>query len=150
MGIVASGFGLGGLIIPVVTLLVDKLEWRNAMVAVGVGMLVIVLPLSFVMRHKPEQYGLHPDGETFVMGMNDTDTPAIRQFFAVAKPAVNLEVLLRDACHHLHHAMSLFFRHVLHHLFHSGAHFRTHLDGNAFSLDIGRFGGMCQHFNRLS
>lgn len=67
MGIVASGFGLGGLMIPVVTVLVDKLEWRTAMVVVGFGMLVIVLPLSFVMRHKPEQYGYQLDGETIVM-----------------------------------------------------------------------------------
>ncbi len=62
-GIVASGFGLGGLIVPVVTGLIDVLQWRMTMVAVGFGMLVIVLPLSFVVRHKPEQYGYQPDGE---------------------------------------------------------------------------------------
>ena len=63
MGIVASGFGLGGLLIPVVTILIDTFEWRTAMVIVGFGMLVIVLPLSFVVRHKPEPYGYQPDGE---------------------------------------------------------------------------------------
>lgn len=67
MGIVTSGFGLGGLLVPIVTLLVDKLEWRTAMLVVGLGTLVFVLPLSFVMRHKPEQYGYQPDGEAFVM-----------------------------------------------------------------------------------
>ena len=63
MGIVASGFGLGGLLIPVVTILTDSFEWRTAMVIVGIGMLVIVLPLSFIVRHKPEPYGYQPDGE---------------------------------------------------------------------------------------
>jgi len=63
IGIVACGFGLGGLLVPVVTGLIDWLEWRNAMVVAGLGMLVIVLPLSLVVRHKPEQYGYHPDGE---------------------------------------------------------------------------------------
>jgi len=63
MGIVASGFGLGGLLVPVVTKLIDVLEWRKAMLTVGLGMLVTVLPLSFLMRHKPEQYGYQPDGE---------------------------------------------------------------------------------------
>jgi len=79
MGIVASGFGLGGLMIPVVTLLIDKLEWRTAMVVVGFGVLVIVMPLSFIVRHKPEQYGYQPDGETIVM-----DTPEIQNQTAVA------------------------------------------------------------------
>ena len=63
MGIVASGFGLGGLLVPVVTVLIDTLEWRTAMVVVGLGMLVIVLPLSFIVRHRPEPYGYQPDGE---------------------------------------------------------------------------------------
>ncbi len=63
IGIVASGFGLGGLIVPVITGLIDLLQWRMAMVVVGLGMLVIVIPLSFVVRHKPEQYGYQPDGE---------------------------------------------------------------------------------------
>ena len=63
MGIVASGFGLGGLLVPVVTILIDTFEWRTAMVIVGFGMLVIVLPLSFIVRHKPEPYGYQPDGE---------------------------------------------------------------------------------------
>ncbi len=79
MGIVASGFGLGGLMIPVVTLLIDKLEWRTAMVVVGFGVLVIVMPLSFIVRHKPEQYGYQPDGETIVM-----DTPDIQNQTAAA------------------------------------------------------------------
>ena len=64
IGIVVSGIGLGGLIIPVVTRLVDVLQWRMAMVVVGLGTLVIVLPLSLVVRHKPEDYGYQPDGET--------------------------------------------------------------------------------------
>ncbi len=34
-----------------------------AMVTVGLGMLVIVLPLSLLIRHKPEHYGYQPDGD---------------------------------------------------------------------------------------
>jgi len=62
-GIVASGFGLGGLLIPVVTSLVDGFQWRAAMLIVGLGILVIILPLSLVVRHKPEHYGYQPDGD---------------------------------------------------------------------------------------
>jgi len=64
IGIVASGFGMGGLIVPLETWLIDSVEWRQAMITVGLGMLVIVLPLSFIVRHKPEQYGYLPDGDS--------------------------------------------------------------------------------------
>ncbi len=63
VGIVVSGFGLGGLLVPVVTKFIDVLQWRTTMFAVGLGMLAIVLPLSFLIRHKPEHYGYQPDGQ---------------------------------------------------------------------------------------
>ena len=70
IGIAASGFGLGGLLVPIVTRLIDVLQWRVAMFAVGLGMLGIVLPLSFLMRHKPEHYGYQLDGE--ISGLVET------------------------------------------------------------------------------
>ena len=63
--ILGSGAGLGGLLIPVLTRVIDAVEWRQAMVIVGLGMLAIGLPLSLVLRHKPEQYGYQPDGDTY-------------------------------------------------------------------------------------
>ncbi|MBN2074822.1 MAG: MFS transporter [Dehalococcoidales bacterium] len=73
MGIVVSGFGLGGLLIPVVTLLVDNFEWRTAMVIIGFGTLVIILPLAFIMRHRPEDYGYYPDGEISAVDQTGVD-----------------------------------------------------------------------------
>ena len=63
IGIVVSGFGLGGLLVPVVTVLVDTLQWRTAMLSLGLGMIIIVMPLSLLLRHKPERYGYLPDGD---------------------------------------------------------------------------------------
>jgi MFS family permease len=63
VGIVASGFAVGGLLIPVISLMVDRLGWRGTMFWLGIGMFVIVIPLSIMMRHKPEQYGMLPDGD---------------------------------------------------------------------------------------
>ncbi|MFC1904314.1 MFS transporter [Chloroflexota bacterium] len=63
IGIAVSGFGLGGLMVPVVTKLIDVLQWREAMLIVGLGMLATVLPLSLIIRHKPEDYGYQPHGE---------------------------------------------------------------------------------------
>jgi sugar phosphate permease len=62
IGIVSSGWAFGGLLIPLVTTYIDTLGWRNAMVTFGLGLLVIGLPLSLLVRHKPEQYGYLPDG----------------------------------------------------------------------------------------
>lgn len=62
-GVVSSGFGCGGLLLPVIVKLIDLYEWRGALTILAVGTLVIVLPLSFVFRHKPEQYGYLPDGQ---------------------------------------------------------------------------------------
>ncbi len=73
MGIVTSGFGLGGLMVPLVTWMIDTFQWRMAMSAAGLGALFIVLPLSLLVRHKPENYGYKPDGETMSNPV-DTDT----------------------------------------------------------------------------
>lgn len=64
IGITASGIGLGGLMVPLVTRMIDTFQWRNAMLAAGAGMILIVLPLSQVLRRKPEDYGHLPDDET--------------------------------------------------------------------------------------
>ena len=62
-GIAASGFGFGGLLIPVVIRLVDVYEWRTAIFILALGLLAIGMPLSLLIRHKPECYGYLPDGE---------------------------------------------------------------------------------------
>ena len=61
-GIVVSGYAVGGILVPIVTMLIDKYEWRTAMIILGLCTLVIALPLSLLIRHKPEQYGYLPDG----------------------------------------------------------------------------------------
>ena len=63
LGIMASGFGAGGLIVPFIVRLIDSYGWRATVVLLGVGMWTLGIPLSFVIRNKPEQYGYLPDGE---------------------------------------------------------------------------------------
>ncbi len=62
-GIMVSGFALGGLLVPVVVELIDVFDWRTALVILGLSIWIIGLPLSLMLRHKPEQYGYLPDGE---------------------------------------------------------------------------------------
>lgn len=63
MGLMASGVALSGLLIPLVALLIDRLGWRGAMFMAGLSTWAIVIPISLLIRHKPEQYGYLLDGE---------------------------------------------------------------------------------------
>ncbi len=63
-GIAVSGFALGGLLVPLMSALIDMLGWRMAMTGLGFGMWAIIPPLSLIVRHRPEQYGYLPDGDS--------------------------------------------------------------------------------------
>ena len=64
LGIMGSGIGAGGLIVLLIVRLIDLYQWRTTLVILGLGMWVIGIPLSFVIRNRPEPYGYLPDGET--------------------------------------------------------------------------------------
>ena len=57
-----AGSGLGGVLVPVVIWLIATTDWRTGLVVVGVGCLAVGIPVSFVMRSRPEDYGMLPDG----------------------------------------------------------------------------------------
>jgi OFA family oxalate/formate antiporter-like MFS transporter len=63
LGVLTSGFGASGTLIPAVVWLIDDFGWRTAVIILGVVMWVIGIPLVFVIRDNPETYGLHPDGD---------------------------------------------------------------------------------------
>lgn len=61
----SMGISLAGLVMPVtMTRIVDAWGWRNGYVFMGVLIWVIVIPVAFIMRRSPEDYGLLPDGRT--------------------------------------------------------------------------------------
>jgi len=64
LGIMSCGFGAGGILIPVIVRLINLYQWRTTLIIFGLGMWLLGIPLSFIIRHKPEQYGYLPDGET--------------------------------------------------------------------------------------
>ncbi len=57
------GFGFSGLMIPLIVGLIDSLGWRSSLFVLAGAIIVIVLPLSIVFRHRPEQYGYLTDGD---------------------------------------------------------------------------------------
>ncbi len=62
-GVLSTGFGASGLLIPFIVWLIEVLHWRTTLILLGLGMWGIGIPLSFIIRDKPEAYGYLPDGE---------------------------------------------------------------------------------------
>lgn len=59
----SSGISLSGLIMPLaMTRIVDSTGWRDAYAILALVMFAIVVPVALVMRRRPEDYGLRPDG----------------------------------------------------------------------------------------
>ena len=64
LGIGSMGTALGPLLFPfIVTGLLSVFEWRDAWVALGLITLVVLLPVSLLVRARPEDMGLTPDGD---------------------------------------------------------------------------------------
>jgi predicted MFS family arabinose efflux permease len=103
MGIVASGFGLGGIIVTVVTLLIEKFDWRSATMIIAAGTLVVCLPLALLVRHRPEDYDYLPDGDSKETDINKqavTKTPEINMtVWQALKDRVFWHVSVSSMCH---------------------------------------------------
>ena len=64
LGIFSSGHAIGAALwVPILGYLLQLFGWREALMLEGIAFLVIGIPAALVMRHRPEQYGLRPDGD---------------------------------------------------------------------------------------
>lgn len=61
----AMGISMSALFLPTLsTMLIGSVGWRHAWAVLGVMIWVIVIPASaLIMRRRPEDYGLNPDGD---------------------------------------------------------------------------------------
>jgi MFS family permease len=66
IGIVSLGSSLGGFLLPpLVTLLIDRYDWRTAQMILAVFAALAIVPLSWlVIRNNPEEAGVEPDPES--------------------------------------------------------------------------------------
>jgi MFS family permease len=62
LSIMSMGFAVGGLLVPIVVLALNEFGWRTTAMLSGVIILVIGLPLTQVIRHRPEDLGYRIDG----------------------------------------------------------------------------------------
>ncbi len=53
----------GGVLVPVIVKILDRIGWQSTLLYASIGFLVLGIPLSFVTRSRPQDYGLLPDGK---------------------------------------------------------------------------------------
>jgi len=62
-GIINCGAAFSGLLVPLIVKLIDIFNWRITVMIFSLSTLVLITPLTLLIRHKPENYGYLPDGE---------------------------------------------------------------------------------------
>jgi sugar phosphate permease len=65
LGIAQIGFAAGGLLVPVTVVCIEEFGWRQTAFASGLLMWAVGLPLTMLMRGRPEHYGEMPDGAPY-------------------------------------------------------------------------------------
>ncbi|NNU45420.1 MFS transporter [Ramlibacter sp. B156] len=69
MSIAFAGVGFGSIVmLPALQAFVERNGWRAGSTLLGVTVLVVLVPLNLLLRRRPQEIGLAPDG--------DADTPA--------------------------------------------------------------------------
>ena len=64
IGLAFAGVGIGSVtLLPWVQLMIDRSGWRTACTAMGLLVLVVLAPINLLLRKRPEDIGLRPDGE---------------------------------------------------------------------------------------
>ncbi len=72
-GILAMGSGMGGIMVPVLTNMIDIYGWRMVLITSGIGIWVLGIPLSFIFVDKPEDRKLSPDGKLHIDSENSNN-----------------------------------------------------------------------------
>jgi MFS family permease len=72
LGLLAVGTGAGSILVPAVVWLVSDFGWRRASFILGIAVLAICVPLTFVVRDRPEDIGQRPYGAE---GTGEPPTP---------------------------------------------------------------------------
>ncbi|MDE2900391.1 MAG: MFS transporter [Chloroflexota bacterium] len=63
IGISLTGSGFGGLFIPVLGILIATIGWRDTAIVAGLTVWALGIPLAIILRTRPEDHGMLPDGD---------------------------------------------------------------------------------------
>ncbi len=63
VGIAVVGLGAGGILTRPSLYVMEAIGWRDSFLLMAAIVIVILLPMAFVLRRTPEDYGMRPDGD---------------------------------------------------------------------------------------
>jgi MFS family permease len=64
MGLAFAGVGIGSItLLPWVQHMIEQTGWRTASTAMGIMVLVVLAPINLLLRQRPQDLGLEPDGD---------------------------------------------------------------------------------------
>jgi MFS family permease len=64
MGLAFAGVGIGSVtLLPWVQHMIEQTGWRTACTAMGIMLLVVLAPINLLLRKRPQDIGLEPDGD---------------------------------------------------------------------------------------
>ena len=64
IGVAFAGVGIGSVtLLPWVQVMIDHSGWRTACTAMGLLLLIVLAPINLLLRKRPEDLGLLPDGD---------------------------------------------------------------------------------------
>ena len=75
LGVMNLGLSFGGILALPLAQIIQAFGWRTALVFAGATIWIVGIPLSFVIRHRPEDYGYLPDGDKPEERSGDGDFP---------------------------------------------------------------------------
>ena len=85
---------IGGLTLPLLVASIDHFGWREMLFAAGIGFWIIGFPATLVMRRRPEDHGMQPDGgpETISDNADGTGTtqPATPRTSGLREQAITM------------------------------------------------------------
>ncbi|UCC16303.1 MAG: MFS transporter [Dehalococcoidales bacterium] len=61
-GITGFSVALGGVAVPLLVTAIDSYGWQDTFLFAAIGTWMLIIPLSFLFKNKPEEFGLNPDG----------------------------------------------------------------------------------------
>jgi len=130
LGIFTAVSGLSGLLVPILSYLIDIYGWQLTLLMMGFFTFLVTTPVSITLRHKPEDHGLLPNGKPSSITPEDrfaADASEYREVdFSVGKALLTPAFwLLSLASTIFYMTMSALFVHIVPHLISAGIEARV-------------------------
>ena len=94
LAILMSFSAIGGLTLPILVASIETFGWRDMLMATGIGFWLIGFPATLIMRKRPEEYGMLPDGasreENPINNASSTKFNTIREHTISMRQAIKL------------------------------------------------------------